>query len=96
MGHLEVCLGKSISTGIQRVLVPWLIAYSGLSFKSTLMSVVKEMIIAILDANSWLGDGVKSAEEAKRFPIALLDLAKRAKSAAVIFLSFLFLNMECS
>ena len=70
MGHFEVCHEKSISTALQRVLVPWLIVYTGLSFKSTPRSIVKEMIIGILDATSLLGAGVKSAEEAKRLALS--------------------------
>ena len=60
------------------------------------MPIVKEMIIGILDDNSLLGAGVKSAEEAKRYPITFNDLARRAKSAAGIFLSVLFLSMKFS
>ena len=71
--------------------MPWLIGLYGLSFKSTPMSVVQEMLTAIIDAKGWFGPGVSCAEEAKRFPIAFADFAKKAKVAAGIFLVLLLL-----
>jgi hypothetical protein len=84
-----LCAGKTIPIQIQRILVPWLIAISGLQFKSTPMPIVREMLMAIIDTNGWLGDVVTCAEEAKHFPLAfqVADLVKKAKNAAGIFLS---------
>jgi len=48
------------------------------------MSVVQEMLTAIIDANGWFGPGVSCAEESKRFPIAFADFVKKAKVAAGI------------
>ncbi len=56
---------------------------------ATPMSVVQEMITAMIDANGWFGPGVSCAEEAKRFPIAFADFVKKAKVAADIFLVLL-------
>jgi hypothetical protein len=53
------------------------------------MSVVQEMLTAIIDAKGWFGPGVSCAEEAKRFPIAFADFVKKAKVAAGIFLVLL-------
>ena len=53
------------------------------------MSVVQEVITAIIDASGWFGPGVSCAEEAKRFPIAFADFVKKAKVAAGIFLVLL-------
>ena len=60
------------------------------------MVVVREMVMAIIDANAWLGHGVKCAEEEKRFLLAFADLVKRAKNAAGMFCCFLLLNMKGS
>ncbi len=57
---------------------------------------------AIIDAaNGWfgpasgLGLGVTAAEEAKRFPLAFTNFAKKAKCAAGILLA-LFVTIPCS
>ncbi len=52
------------------------------------MSVVQDMITAIIDSNGWFGPGVSCAEEAKRFPLAFADFVKKAKVTAGIFLFF--------
>ena len=69
--------------------MPWLIGLYGLSFKTSPLSVVQEMLTAIIDANGWFGPGVSCAEEAQRFPIAFADFVKKAKVAAGIFLVLL-------
>ncbi len=76
-----LCVGRSIRSGIQLQLVPWLVAISGLQWKSTLMPVVREMLAAIIDSNHYLGYGVTCAEESKLSPLGFLELAKRAKTA---------------
>jgi hypothetical protein len=51
------------------------------------MVIMREMLMAIIDSNQYLGDGVTCAEEANRFPLGFSGLAKKAKIAAGIFLS---------
>ena len=51
------------------------------------MSIVREMLAAIIDSNGYLGYGVTCAEEAKRFPLGFSELAKKVKTAAGNFLS---------
>jgi len=46
------------------------------------MSIVREMLAAIIDSNSYLGYGVTCAEETKRFPLGFSELAKKGKTAA--------------
>jgi hypothetical protein len=67
--------------------VPWPIALFGLSFKSAPLSVVHDMIKALIDAYGWFGLGVTAAEEEKRFPLAFRNFAKKAKCAAGMFLA---------
>jgi hypothetical protein len=55
------------------------------------MSVMQEMITAIIDSDGWFGPGVSCAEEAKRFPLAFADFVKKAKVAAGTFLFLLLL-----
>jgi hypothetical protein len=51
------------------------------------MPIVREMLAAIIDSNHDLGDGVTCAEEAKRFPLGISELAKKAETAAGILLA---------
>ena len=53
------------------------------------MPIVREMLAAIIDSNSYLGYGVTCAEEAKRFPLGFSELAKKVKTAAGNFLSII-------
>jgi hypothetical protein len=86
-GPFAVCDGRKIASAIQRQLVPWLIAINGLQWKAVPMSTVREMIAALIDANEYLGTGVKCEAEAKRFPLGFADLVKKAKTAAGKILS---------
>ncbi len=47
--------------------------------QTTPMSVVQEMLTAIIDAKGWFGPGVSCAEEAKMFPIAFADFVKKCR-----------------
>ena len=76
--------------------MPWLIALFGLSFKSAPLNVVHDMIKAIIDDSGWFGPGVAAAEEAKRFPLASMNFAKKAKCATGLFLASLFVIIPCS
>ena len=73
--------------------MPWLIGLYGLSYKSTPMLVVQEMLTAIIDAKGWFGPGVSCAEERKQYPLAFADFVKKAKVAAGIFLFLLVLTL---
>ncbi len=58
------------------------------------MPIVRKMLAAIIDSNHYLGHVVTCEEEAKRFPLGFLELAKRAKTAASTILSIL--SFHCS
>ena len=66
-----------------------------LHVKGRQLPVVQEMLTAIIDAQGWFGPGVSCAEEAKRFPIAFADFAKKAKVAAGISLFLLLFITLC-
>ena len=95
MGLFDYFENRTHATEVQRILVPWLLALYGLSFKSTPLNVVHDMIKAIIDANGWFCPGV-TAEEAKRFPLAFTNFAKKAKCTAGILLALLFVIIPCS
>ncbi len=92
-GYFE---NRTHATDVQRILVPWLLALCGLSYKSAPLNVVHDMIKAIIDANCWFSPGVTAAEEAKRFALAFPNFAKKAKCASGIFLAWLFVIIPCS
>ena len=69
--------------------MPWLIAKHGLAFKSASLSVVQQMIKAIIDSQGWFA-GVQCAEEAKKFPLAWTDFATKARTAVRKYLFLLF------
>ena len=71
------------------MLLPWLIAKPELAFKSTSLSVVQQMIKAIIDSQGWFA-GVSCAEESKKFPLAWTDFVTKAKTAAREYLFLLF------
>jgi hypothetical protein len=93
LGGFQYFANRTHATDVQRILVPWLIGLFGLSFKTAPMSVVQEMITAIIDSNGWFGPGVSCAEERKQYPLAFADFVKKAKVAAGIFLFLLFLPL---
>jgi hypothetical protein len=95
LGRFKYFVNRTHATDVQRILVPWVIALFGLSFKTTPMSVVQEMNTAIIDSNGWFGHGVSCAEEAKGFLLAFADFVKKAKVAAGFFLFLLFLILPC-
>ena len=67
--QLVATKNKGRATTIQRVLLPWLIAKYGLSFKNTKMDVVKQMVAAIIDEHDLLGLGMSCHEVTKTFTI---------------------------
>ena len=87
LGRFEYFENKTHATNVQWILVPWLIALFGLSFKSAPLNVVHDMLKAIIDDSCWFGPGVTAAEEVKRFPLAFMNFAKKAKYAAGLFLA---------
>ena len=89
LGRFRFFLNRTNATNLQRFLVPWLIAKHGLSFKITEISVVHQMITAVIDSQRWFG-AMSYAEEAKNFPLAWTDLVTKAKTAARKFLFLLF------
>ena len=95
LGLFLFFLNRTNATNLQRLLVPWLIAKHGLSFKFTEISVVQQMITAVIDSQGWFA-GVPCAEEAKKFPLAWTDLVTKAKTAARKILLFLFMIIPCS
>jgi hypothetical protein len=95
MGLFDYFENRTHATEVQRILVPWLLALYGLSFKAAPLNVVHDMIKAIIDANGWFGPGVTAAEEAERFPLAFTNFAKKAKCAAGILLALLLEIIPC-
>ena len=89
MGRFRYFQNKTHATNLQRILLPWLIAKYGLAFKSASLSVVQQMITAIIDSQGWFAS-VSCAEESKRFPLAWTDLVTKAKTAARKYLFLLF------
>ena len=71
------------ATNLQRFIVPWLIASYGLSYPKTIdISVLKEMLIAIIDQNKLLGPDVSCAVQSRLYPVGFQDLVKKVKNAA--------------
>ena len=69
---------------LQKKIVPWLIALGGLSaVRSITLDHVKQMVIAILDAEHHLPYS-SAAEAAVDFPVAFTDVARKVKAAAGI------------
>jgi hypothetical protein len=93
LGSFQYFANRTHATNVQRILVPWLIGLFGLSFKTAPMSVVQDMITAIIDSNCWFGPGVSCAEEANLYPLAFSDFVKKAKVAAGIFHFLLVLTL---
>ena len=89
MGRFRYFVNRTHATNLQRILLPWLIAKHGLAFKTTSLSVVQQMITAIIDSQDWFG-GVPCAEEAKKFPLAWTDFVSKARTAARKYLLLLF------
>ena len=91
MGRFRYFVNRTHATNLQRILLPWLIAKHGLAFKTASLSVVQQMITAIIDSQGWFGD-VPCAEEAKKFPLAWTDFVSKARTvtAARKYLLLLF------
>ena len=77
---------KGRATTIQRVLLPWLIAKYGLSFKYAKMDVVKQMVVAIIDEHDLLGLGMSCLEVTKTFTIGFNTIVQKAKLAAGLYM----------
>ncbi len=61
-GPFVVFETKTAATNLQRFAMQWLIAIYGLSYaKSIQISVLKEMLIAIIDEHNLLGEGQSCA-----------------------------------
>jgi hypothetical protein len=68
---------------LQRHVVPWLIALRGLSFAKTVkIDLIKQMVIAVLDADNLLQGNMTAEEAAAAYPVAFTDVAKKVKHAA--------------
>ena len=80
--QLVATKNKGRATTIQRVLLPWLIAKYGLSFKNAKMDVVKQMVAAIIDEHDLLGLGMSCHEVTKTFTIGFNTIVQKAKLAA--------------
>ena len=77
---------KGRATTIQLVLLPWLIAKYGLSYKNAKMDVVKQMVAAIIDENDLLGLGMSCHEVTKTFTIGFKMIVQKAKLAAGLYM----------
>jgi hypothetical protein len=87
MGPFKVFENKTLATKLQRLTVPWLIATYGLSYpKSIEIHLLKEMMIALIDENSMLGPGLSCAAQSKLYSVAFMDLTKKVKAAAGIYI----------
>ena len=95
LGRFRFFLNRKNATNLQRLLVSWLIAKHGLSFKFTEISVVQQMITAVIDSQCWFG-AISCAEEAKNLPLAWTDLVTKAKTAARKILLFSFMIIPFS
>lgn len=68
---------------IQKFVVPWSIAQYGLDYTKKLsLEVVKEMLIALCDAEGFLQGSPSAAVEAKKYAVSFADVAKKVKNAA--------------
>ena len=71
---------------IQKFIVPWSIAQYGLSYTKKLsVDVVKEMLIALCDAEGYLQGCPSAAVEAKKYAVTFADIAKKVKNAAGVY-----------
>ena len=77
---------KGRATTIQLVLLPWLIAKYGLSYKYAKMDVVKQMVVAIIDEHDLLGLGMSCLEVTKTFTIGFNTIVQKAKLAAGLYM----------
>jgi len=67
---------------LQKKIVPWLIAFGGLSaIKKITLDHAKQMVIAILDREHLLSYA-SAAEAAVDFPVAFADVIRKVKAAA--------------
>ncbi len=88
---------KTAATNLQRFAVQWLIATYRLSYaKSIQISVLKEMLIAIIDEHNLLGEGQSCAVLSKQYALAFTDLTKKVKAAAGIFCVLLCCTRWCN
>ncbi len=77
---------RTEATNLQRFTVPWLIATYALSYaKSIQIDHWKEMLIAIIDENQLMGEGVLCIAQSKIYSIVLLTLPKKVEAAAGIY-----------
>ena len=77
---------KKIASRMQQYIVPWSIAVHGLSYaKNMSIDTVKEMLIAIIDAEQQMPGYPDCAAEAKKYSVSFSDFAKRVKNAAGMY-----------
>ena len=73
---------KTHASMLQKKIVPWLIAFSGLSaIKKITLDHAKQMVIAVLDRDHLLSYA-SAAEAAVDFPVAFADVVRKVKAAA--------------
>ena len=58
----------------------------GMSYKSVKLDVIKEMMIAIIDAETLIGPWVSCAQQAKIYAIRFNTIVKKAKAAAGLYM----------
>ena len=83
--RLEGTNNKGRATNVQRVLLPWLIAKYGMSYKNARLEVYKEMMEAIIDRDNVLDLAVPCRQLMKTYAIGFNTVVKKAKLAAGLF-----------
>ncbi len=85
-GPCELFKNKGNSTTLQKYIVPWLMALHGFGFakKKKHTTQIREMIAALCTEQKFLQSTTTMTPEqaANSYPIALLDVAKKAKEAS--------------
>ncbi len=90
---------KSNSTSLQKYIVPWLIALHGFGFAKKMKDTIqiREMIVALCTEHKFLqSTSTMTPEQAARtYPIALPDVAKKAKEASSKHIILEFQCLAC-
>ena len=98
-GPWEWFKNKGNSTTLQKYIVPWLIALHGFGFAKKMKDTtqIREMIVALCTEHKFLQSTSTMTPEqaAKTYPIALLDVAKKAKEASSKHIILEFQCLAC-
>jgi hypothetical protein len=98
-GPFVIFDNKTVATNLQLFVVLWLIATYGLSYPKSIeilliaINLLIAMLIAIIDENHMFGQDPSCAAPSKLYSVAFMDLTKKVKAAAGIYILLLCTSM---